>query len=58
MSKEQREKQNHFCLFTLSSNTTVVLASAGRQILRFISLLPSDADLFMQELFEAVAHHL
>lgn len=30
-SKEKREKQNHFCLFPLSSNTTVGPGSAGRQ---------------------------
>lgn len=59
LSKEKREKQNHFCLFPLSSNTTVGLeVQADSQILSFISLLPSDADLFMQVPFEAAAHHL
>lgn len=58
--QKRREKSK---ITSVCSHLAVTLlwaweVQADSQILSFISLLPSDADLFMQVLFEAAAHHL
>lgn len=56
--RREKSKTTSACSHLAVTLPWVWEVQADSQILSFISLLPSDADLFMQVPFEAAAHHL